>query len=379
MGRFRRGAWLAGVAVGAGLLMAAFAAIAGPAGATGDPAPQALRASKTAQPSWERTFKWTIDKSVTPDSWSLTSGQSGTSTYTVTLTKSLDSEVVKVSGEVCVENVMAAPTENLRIVDRLQADTGGGFVPGEFLLSVDLDLSANPVLDPGESHCYAYSIPFTPVAGAVGYRNNASVTITNDPRHPGDAFGPNVKADFTLPPPTLINDSVNVDDTNGSSWLFTGSGSQSYTKTFTCDQDAGRHDNTATIRETGQNASASVTVTCTPPPGNEGCTPGFWKNHPEAFAGTGVTAGSTLASVGFNVAPSLTFQQALELTGGGLNALLRHAAAAYLNAASPDVDYPRTTTQVVTATNSAIASGNYETTKNQFDAFNNLNAPGFCD
>jgi hypothetical protein len=136
------------------------------------------------------------------------------------------------------------------------------------------------VLDPGESHCYAYSIPFTPVAGAVAYRNNASISITNDPRHPGGTpFGPNEKVDFTLPAPTVVNDTINVDDTNGMSWLFTDSGSQSYSRTFTCDEDAGRHDNTATIRETGQSASASVTVTCTPPPSGCTYTLGYWKTH----------------------------------------------------------------------------------------------------
>jgi hypothetical protein len=282
MGRFRRGGWLAGVvAVFAAVLAAAFAAIvASPAGATEDSnPPQALRASKTAEASWVRTFKWTIDKAVAPASWALQTGQSGTSTYTVAVTKSLDTDIVAVSGEVCVENVGLVPTENLMIVDRLQVDTGGGFVPGDFLVSEPLDLSANPVLDPGESHCYAYSIPFTPVTGAVGYRNNAAVSITNDPRHPGQPFGPNEKVDFTLPAPTLVNDSVNVDDTNGLSWLFTDSGSQTYTRTFTCDGDAGTHDNTATIRETGQNDSARVTVTCTPPDNGCTATQGYWKTH----------------------------------------------------------------------------------------------------
>jgi hypothetical protein len=81
--------------------------------------------------------------------------------------------------------------------------------------------------------------------------------------------------------------------------------------------------------------------------------PGYWKNHPEAFAGTGVTPTTTLVSVGFSVDAGLTFQEALELKGGDLNALPRHAAAAYLTAASPGVDYPLTTAQVVTETNAA--------------------------
>jgi hypothetical protein len=62
--------------------------------------------------------------------------------------------------------------------------------------------------------------------------------------------------------PTLINGSINVDDTNGQTFSFNASGSQSYTQTFSCDKDKGKHDNTATIRETGDKASAAVTVNC---------------------------------------------------------------------------------------------------------------------
>jgi hypothetical protein len=123
-----------------------------------------------------------------------------------------------------------------------------------------------------------YSIPFEPVAGAT-YRNNARVTVTNDPRAPGEEMGPNEKVDFTLPDPKVVNGSVNVDDTNGLTWLFSDTGSRTYERTFTCDRDEGKHDNTATIRETGQSDDAQVTVTCTPP--DEGCslTQGYWKTH----------------------------------------------------------------------------------------------------
>lgn len=237
-----------------------------------------ISAYKTAEAHWTKTFRWTIEKSVSPASWELETGQSGTSTYTVTVTKSTASEAIWVDGKVCVENVSAAPTENLKVVDRLQALLGDDVIT---LASVPLDMSINPVLDPGESQCYPYSIPFTPVDGAT-YRNNARVTVTNDPRDPGEEMGPNEKVDFELPPSTVVNGSVNVDDTNGMSWLFTDSGTQTYTKTFRCDEDKGTHDNTATIRETGQSDDARVTVTCKPPPPpSSGCslTQGYWKTH----------------------------------------------------------------------------------------------------
>jgi hypothetical protein len=64
-------------------------------------------------------------------------------------------------------------------------------------------------------------------------------------------------------PTTVVNDSVKVDDTvAGDLGSFSDSGSVSYSRTFTCDGDEGTHDNTATIRETGQSSSASVTVNC---------------------------------------------------------------------------------------------------------------------
>jgi hypothetical protein len=234
-----------------------------------------INASKTAEAHWDRTFEWTIEKTVSPASWNLLTGQSGTSTYTVSVTKSAPKDSIYVDGKVCVENVSQTPTENLKVVDRLQALVGEDVIT---LASVPLDMRLNPVLDPGESQCYPYSIPFEPVAGAT-YRNNARVTVTNDPRDPGEEMGPNEKVDFTLPDPKVVNGSVNVDDTNGLTWLFSDTGSRTYERTFTCDRDEGKHDNTATIRETGQSDDAQVTVTCTPP--DEGCslTQGYWKTH----------------------------------------------------------------------------------------------------
>lgn len=259
----------------------AFAVIAGVVAAIGAPTASAttpLDAYKTATGHWERTFKWTIEKSVTPDSWTLRTGESGTSTYTIVVTKDAGTDAVWVDGEVCVTNNGGVATENLHIAERVRALFGDG---SDQIIIVDtIDVSANPVLDPGESHCYPYKFTITPVAGAIGYTNRARVTITNDPREPGTPLGPSVDAPFNIPSsPTLINDSINVDDTNGGSWPFSASGSVSYDRTFTCDGDGGEHNNTATIRETGQSDDAKVTVRCTPPP--QGCsyTLGYWKNH----------------------------------------------------------------------------------------------------
>ena len=51
---------------------------------------------------------------------------------------------------------------------------------------------------------------------------------------------------------------------------------------------------------------------------------------------------------------SLTLEQALGQNGGGINALLRHAVAAVLNALHPGVDYPLTVSEIITLVNAAI-------------------------
>lgn len=226
-----------------------------------------LSATVNITPHWTITYGWSIDKSVSPDSWELMTGQSGESTYTITLTKDSGTEEAWVSGEVCVTNGGAVATENLSIVANLY---NGYPPPNDFIASANVDISSNPVLDPGETGCYDYivNIPIIdgtypqPHAGGT-YKITANVTITNHSGSLGTPKGP-APSDTTtfLSNPTLINNTINVDDTNGGSWTFSSSGSVTYNKTFTCNQDEGEHNNTATIRETGQSDSATVTVVC---------------------------------------------------------------------------------------------------------------------
>ena len=217
-------------------------------------------ATKTATTHWTRTFHWTIDKSVSPESWNLFKGDSGTSEYTIEVTKDDGTDDVWVEGQICVTNGGEVATEGLAITDNVQFKATGDSGQPQTFLSASVDVSGNPVLDPGEQGCYDYLIHFTP-QGVGTYRNEAVITIDN---HSGSQTdGTQVRTGFSLPAsPTLVNDSINVDDTNGSSWPFSDDGSVSYEKTFACGDDEGKHDNTATIRETGQSDDASVTVNC---------------------------------------------------------------------------------------------------------------------
>jgi hypothetical protein len=132
--------------------------------------------------------------------------------------------------------------------------------------------------------------------------------------------------------------------------------------------------------------------------GNQGCTPGFWKNHTglgrQANAWCGTYSPNELVS---NVFPSLastecgcdftglTFIQALQGGGGSTicdaqRILLRAAVAALLNACSGSgVSYPLTTDQIKTEVNAALTSCDRNTTLNEagrLDGFNN--GPGGC-
>ncbi len=255
------------VAVAFALVAALGAGIAAAQGQSGT----TLTAAKSADGHWQREFHWTIAKSVTPDTLNMFRGDSGGVVYTVTVTKDGGTDTIYASGSICVTNGGSFATENLVILDELQYKVGAGQF--QTLTTVAVDLSAKPVLAPGESYCYPYQVAFTPVDGAV-YRNVAHVTITNHAgwmpggnNCPGPdlcPFGPDPKADFGVPsaPDVLVNDSVDVTDTNGSSWTFDAGGSVSYGRTFTCDGDRGAHGNTATITQTGQFATAAVAVNC---------------------------------------------------------------------------------------------------------------------
>jgi hypothetical protein len=118
---------------------------------------------------------------------------------------------------------------------------------------------------------------------------------------------------------------------------------------------------------------AEVTVFVTPPDG-EGFTPGFWKNHPDAWP-TGYVPydpDATYFDEVFEVGPHITLMAALSTGGGGENALLRHASAAILNAEHPDVDYSIAVAEIIAAVQVAYDSGDYEPLKDQLDEYNNM-------
>ena len=119
----------------------------------------------------------------------------------------------------------------------------------------------------------------------------------------------------------------------------------------------------------------------TPPPvGNEGCTPGFWKNNADKKSASQWpvptnTLFSTVFGANNDLPGTTTLLQALNLGGGGINALARHAAAAYLNVVSSGVDYAYTEAELIALVANALSTNNYETAKNLLAAANEAGCP----
>jgi len=127
-----------------------------------------------------------------------------------------------------------------------------------------------------------------------------------------------------------------------------------------------------------------------PPPstGVEGCTPGAWRNQDgtrrngrNRWTGTPYDLTTTFEDVfgeGSIGDAGLTLREALDINSNrGGRALLKHAAAAALNAAHEDVDYPYTLEMVVDMFNEAWSDleADDNETKDTFDEANNLGCP----
>lgn len=203
--------------------------------------------SKNANPSFTRTFEWSIDKSVTPGTWDLFTGDSGTSKYTVTVTKTgfTDSDWA-VSGSITIDNATPFNATITGVTD---------VVSPAIAAAVDCGVTFPHVLAAGGTLTCTYS---TSLPDGSNRTNTATVTTS------GAVGGGQATAVVTFgAPTTVVNGTINVNDTvGGDLGTFSDSGSAMYDRTFTCDGDEGTHNNTATIVETGQSDSASVTVNC---------------------------------------------------------------------------------------------------------------------
>ncbi|MBI5041354.1 MAG: DUF4215 domain-containing protein [Gammaproteobacteria bacterium] len=112
--------------------------------------------------------------------------------------------------------------------------------------------------------------------------------------------------------------------------------------------------------------------------GDEGCTPGYWKQtqHFDSWSAP-YTPNTQFSAVFENAFPGKTLLQVMQNGGGGLNALGRHTVAALLNSASASVDYGQTTDGVIVAFNAAYpgTTTNYNYVKGVFESDNERGCP----
>jgi hypothetical protein len=206
-----------------------------------------VEVEKTAVAEFTRTFAWDINKSVDPATWDLFEGDTGTSEYTVDVTKDdgTDSDA-SVSGTITITNTSEADAVITGVTDEIS----GGPTAGD----VDCPVTFPAELDEGDTLVCTYSADLPDTSDQT---NTATVTLEEGTVFEGSAdvvFGD---------PTTVVNDTINVTDTfAGDLGEFSDDGSTTYDRTFACDADEGTHDNTATIVETGQSDDASVEVNC---------------------------------------------------------------------------------------------------------------------
>lgn len=203
--------------------------------------------SKTVNTTFTRTFNWTIDKSVTPDTLNLFTGDSGAVQYTVSVVKTgyTDSNWA-VNGTITIVNDTPFAATLTGVSDvvspNIAADvTCGVSFPYTLAAGATFSCSYDAALPDGSSRTNTATVT---TSGAVGGGSDTKPVTFGDPT-------------------TVVNGTINVDDSYaGDLGSFSNSGSTTYDRTFTCDGDKGTHGNTATIVETGQSDSASVTVNC---------------------------------------------------------------------------------------------------------------------
>ena len=158
---------------------------------------------------------------------------------------------------------------------------------------------------------------------------------------------------------------------------------------------AGPYVNLATVTATGPEAVEATDTDPShyfgeeePPPDDEGCTPGYWKNHPASWELTGYSPSQSVDSIfaqadSYPGLGSATLIEALDFGGGpgvvgAAEILVRAGVAALLNAASPEVAYPMTVAQVIAQVDTALANGDRDTMlllAAELDGYNNLGCP----
>jgi hypothetical protein len=223
-----------------------------------------LAVTKDATPRFAVDYDWTVTKSVDPDSWALFAGESGTSEYTVTWTRTPVPGSYGVSGNIVVSNPSPIDAVVNVVTDVISGPVPatvdcGGAGPYPILAGGTLDCTYDADLSNDDSRTNTA----TATQQNYSYDEFGVGTPSGTTDYSGDAA-----VNFAGVEPTETNATATLDDTYAGAGLpspVSAGGSDTYTRTFECDGDEGSHDNTVTLDPSHAGPltdDASVTVAC---------------------------------------------------------------------------------------------------------------------
>ena len=210
--------------------------------------------SKDANASFTRTYDWTITKEYDDEYWKFIGDPATSHGYEVSVDQTFNDSDYAVSGDITVEN----PNPNEAMTVSLADDINGS--------PATLDCGDSLVVPADGTASCGYSIDLDAKTDGT----NTTTATLNGIDFEATADYSFADADVTPVGPETIN----VTDTNGESWTASGDDSWTYNRNFECPTDASlyengeyssEHVNTATIVETNQSDSATVTVHCYAP------------------------------------------------------------------------------------------------------------------
>jgi len=311
-----------------------------------------LQVTKDAATTFTRTWSWTLGKTATPDTWNLFRGDSGTSAYSVTATRTgyTDSDWA-VGGSISVQNLLGSSVTINSVSDVVSPDIAA---------EVSCPVSFPYALAGGATLTCTYS---TALPDGSSRTNTATtnVTVAGGSPHGADlTYDISGTADVAFGDPTTVrHGSLTMTDDNGTPGVssddrtqtFTDTGSMTYDKTFTCDDDAGTHTNNVASyydddpTATGPSADATVTVNCYALEPDKTATASFtrtwsWTIDKSADKSTVVLAPGQSAPVNYTVEVDATFSDGAAKVEGQITVHNPAPMDALLNGVSDVVSGP---------------------------------------
>lgn len=228
-----------------------------------------LSVTKDAAASYTRTWNWDIDKTVNPQTISMFAGETHDADYKVSVDKTgyKDSDWM-VEGKITITNPAPIDAEIKDVSDIVSED---------IVANVECNVDFPYILEKGEELVCDYKASLPNSENRI---NTATVELQNYKYHYEDDPVKSGTKKFTgtanviFGEPTEVYNEVTVTDTNWEEGVTKSANddtSWDYTKKLTCPTDktlytngyhSFKHENTATIVETGQTADATVTVNC---------------------------------------------------------------------------------------------------------------------